>query len=97
VGGCLSYTPATPWIGINPVDFNAVLASLCPASVFWMMRNEVSALQFSRSHATAKTTVVGDRGLRLFLESGLRITVCCCSYVYTLLEVSIANHNSLSG
>jgi hypothetical protein len=93
----LTYIPATPWIEIYPVDFRAVLASLCPVSLFWMLRKQPFPQQFSPSHATAKTTVVGEHGLRLFLESDVRIAVCCSSYVYTLSEVSFANHNSLSG
>jgi hypothetical protein len=93
----LSYISATPCIEIHPVDFRAVLASLCPASRFWMLRNQASKLQFSPSHATTKTTVGGEHSPRLFVESDVRIAVCCSSYVYTLLEVSFANHNSLSG
>ena len=93
----LSYTPSTRWIEIYPVDSRAVLASLCPASLVWMVRIQVFTLQFSPSHATAKATVGGEHGLSLFLESDVRITVCCCSYANTLLEVSSANHNSLSG
>jgi len=62
-----------------------------------MMRGHVSTMQYSPTHATAKTAVGGEHGLRLFQKIVVRVTVYCYSYVCTRLEMSFANNNALSG